>query len=236
MRLHATHAGTGPALSSTTTPDTNTERRGWLKRLGAVLGLGLLTGKVVAAPRDVRQITGGDPFVGEIMLFAGGFTVNNYLPCDGRLLNISQNAALFSILGIAYGGNGQTTFALPDLRNRVPRGANSSGNSFPVGVVSGQETVTLTTGQLPPHTHNLNVSSAAATTNTPSGNYPAAASGVNPDTGDNITVRTYGTSPNAIANTGAISPVGSGMAVSVLDPFLGMSYQICVAGIYPSRL
>src|SRR3978361_2054148 len=105
------------------------------------------------------------PFIGEIKMFAGNFAPRNYAFCSGQLLSIAQNTALFSILGTTYGGNGQTTFGLPDMRSRSPLhwGQGPGLSSVSLGEVSGTESVTLTSGQLPVHTHALLASTNDAT-------------------------------------------------------------------------
>ena len=99
------------------------------------------------------------PYVGELRLFAGNFAPAGWMFCDGQLLPISENEALFQLIGTTYGGDGQSTFALPDLRGRIPI---HQGNGFIVGESGGTEQVTLTASQLPTHTHSLRASSAAA--------------------------------------------------------------------------
>lgn len=212
---------------------TNADRRGWLKRLGAVLGLGLLAGKATAAPQGVRQVNGTQDYIGEIMLFAGSFAPQNYLPCDGRLLPINQFSPLFALIGTSYGGNGVNNFALPDLRNRVPRGS-SSNNGYADGYPRGQETVTLTSNQLPAHSHRLNVSTTA-TSSDPAGNFPAVATGTLPSSDENVTVQSYGTTATGTANLGTIGIAGGNQPVSVLDPYIEINYVICVSGIFPVR-
>ena len=112
-----------------------------------------------------------EPFVGEIKMFAGNFAPRNYAFCDGQLLAISQNNALFSLLGTIYGGDGETTFGLPDPRGRVPlhTGQGTGLSSRPLGQRTGAEKVTLTTNQLPSHTHRA-ASTDAATLGDPGGN------------------------------------------------------------------
>ncbi|MGI4835957.1 MAG: phage tail protein [Janthinobacterium lividum] len=233
MNQLATHSNgipTIPQVSATA------ERRNWLKRLGTVLGLGLLAGKAGAAPREVRQVTGAEDYLGEIMLFAGGFVPRGYLPCDGSLLQISQYPALFSLLGTGYGGNGSTTFGLPDLRNRVPRGTSTNNNYIDSSIATGgQATVTLTSNQLPAHAHALNVSSGVATSSDPTGNFPAAATGTLPSSDEPVTVRAYSATTTGTASTSAISSVGNSQPVPVLDPYTLLNYVICVAGIFPVR-
>eukprot|EP01104_Vermistella_antarctica_P012344 TRINITY_DN355_c0_g2_i1.p1 TRINITY_DN355_c0_g2~~TRINITY_DN355_c0_g2_i1.p1 ORF type:complete len:239 (+),score=23.89 TRINITY_DN355_c0_g2_i1:71-787(+) len=107
--------------------------------------------------RATREVQSFDPFIGEIMMFAGNFAPDNWAFCHGQLLSISDNSALFSILGTTYGGNGRTTFALPDLRGRVPKAFGSGPGLTPVrlGQKTGAESVSLTNAKMPAHTHGV---------------------------------------------------------------------------------
>ncbi len=112
-----------------------------------------------------------DYFIGEIRLFAGNFAPRDWAFCEGQIMSIAQNTALFSLLGTQYGGNGQTTFALPDLRGRVPMHQGQGPGLSPrdIGEVSGSETVTLLSTQMPAHSHALRASTTAAAGSTPAG-------------------------------------------------------------------
>lgn len=179
-----------------------------------------------------------DEYLGIVKLFAGTFAPRGWAFCDGSLLPINQNQALFAILGTTYGGNGSTNFALPDLRGRVGVGAGI-GNGIPpiqAGQAGGSATVTVT-GGLPAHTHNLEVSNAEGTTNDPTGNVPAKAIYTDND-GNTFSVNAYSPSSNGQANSGVISTTGSGgggQTLNIMPPFLGMNYIICLQGIFPSR-
>jgi microcystin-dependent protein len=234
MRLLATSSG---ITSTAAVQPANQERRSWLKRLGTALGLGMLAGPALAAPRGTRQVNGQDPFLGEIMLFAGTFAPRGYALCNGQLLSISQNTALFSLLGTTYGGNGQTTFALPDLQGRFPlhAGSGPSLTSHQLGQQGGSENTTLTTAQLPSHTHPLVVSSAAATSSSPAGNILAVANGRTTSNDDNVTTNAYAASGTATVNTNAIGATGSGQPVSLVNPYLALNFCIAIEGLYPSR-
>ena len=178
-----------------------------------------------------------DEFIGIVKLFAGNFAPRGWAFCDGSLLPINQNQALFAILGTIYGGNGSTTFALPDLRGRVAVGAGNGPGQQPVqpGQMAGAASVTLTTQQLPAHTHAQQVSSANATTSNPAGNIPAVANGVGSDEGA-VTVNTYGPASSLVpANQTAIGMTGNNQPVSVMQPYSGMNYIICLEGVFPSR-
>jgi len=168
-----------------------------------------------------------EPFLGEIRLFPYNFAPRGWAFCNGQLLSISQNIALFSLLGTTYGGNGQTTFGLPDLRGRF---AMSSGQGpglsvRDLGEIDGTETVALTAAQMPAHTHALNGSTATATTTVPTGNLhaaPARPQYVAPGT----------TTPLAAQSVGS---AGSSQAHENMPPYLVLNYCISLEGIYPSR-
>lgn len=173
--------------------------------------------------------------IGSIQLFAGNFAPRGWQFCAGQIMSISQNTALFSILGTTYGGNGTTTFQLPDLRSRVPVGAGQGNglSSWQLGQLQGTETVSLNTNEMPPHNHNVQVSSGAADSATANGNYLAVA---NANVGgDPVTVNTYNGTPSAMLGGNSISITGQGQAHQNIQPSLGLNYIICVEGIYPSR-
>ncbi len=162
--------------------------------------------------------------IGEIRLFGGNFAPRSWARCDGQLLPISQNSALFSILGTSFGGDGRTTFGLPDLRGRVPvHVGNGPGlTDRRLGEKGGQETVTLTVNQMPNHNHQLTVSGESPSTKQPSAGFAAVGEYYDP-TGN-------ATAPaNSIGNTGGNQPV------STVQPFLAINYIICLQGIFPSR-
>ena len=164
------------------------------------------------------------PFLGEIRIFPYNFAPRGWALCNGQILSIAQNTALFSLLGTTYGGNGQTTFALPDLRGRVP---NSSGqgpglSSYSLGQVGGTEAVTLTQQELPSHNHAVNSTNADATSSRPGGNFPAAGGGYNSAPSNNM-------APAMIANAGGNQPHNN------VQPYLTLNYCIALEGIYPSR-
>ena len=169
------------------------------------------------------------PFIGEIRMFGGSFAPRSWAFCNGQLVAIAQNDALFSLLGTTYGGDGQTTFALPDLRGRVPihRGQGAGFSSYDLGQVGGVESVTLLTQQLPAHSHAFVASSAAASpTSEPGGSVTAAASAplyVEP------TGALTGMSSQAITPTGGTQPHDN------VAPFQCVSFIICLEGIFPSR-
>lgn len=173
--------------------------------------------------------------IGEIRLFGGNFAPRSWAFCNGQLLSISTNTALFAILGTTYGGNGQTTFALPDLRGRVPihPGTGPGLSNRVQGEMGGSETTTLNTTQLPAHSHTLNTSSGAANTSNAGG--ATIANGVDPSTGVQIPGYLSGT-PATAANAGtAIGLTGNSQPVPIMQPFNTINYIICLQGIFPSR-
>lgn len=175
-----------------------------------------------------------EAFIGTIILFAGNFEPRDWAFCNGQLLSIAQNSALFSLLGTTYGGDGVTTFALPDLRGRAAVGCGTGPGltDRPLGQAFGQEAVTLTTAQLPSHTHQLQGSSAGATSPDPAGLGLAYTGDPGVPTGTD----SYGSlaTPTTMA-AASISAVGGGQAHANVPPSLGLNYLICLQGIYPSR-
>src|SRR3954470_22596670 len=145
-----------------------------------------------------------DPFIGQIILFAGNFAPKGWAFCSGQLLSIAQNSALFSLLGTTYGGNGQTTFALPDLRSRVPihAGQGPGLTNYVQGEQTGVENVTLTTPQLPAHTHAVNGVASGGNQASPAGGSPAIES-----TGTSLDYSNA--APAAPMNPAMISAAGS---------------------------
>ena len=171
-----------------------------------------------------------EPFIGEIRMFAGNFAPRGWALCDGQLLAVSQNDALFSLLGTIYGGDGRTTFGLPDLRGRLPMHAGTGPglSNRRLGAKTGTENVTLTVNQLPSHSHGLGYCSARADATGPVGNNLAAsASGDRQFAGSGATLTDMNV--NAVANAG-----GSGQHPNV-PPFLCIHFIIALVGIYPSR-
>jgi microcystin-dependent protein len=172
-------------------------------------------------------------FIGEVRLFAGNFAPRSWAFCNGQLLSISQNSALFSILGTTYGGDGRTTFGLPDLRGRVPvhvGGGSGSGpglSPYTLGQKGGQENVTLNTSQIPSHNHDLMGSPNAASATSPAGNLPGTTS--------RTRLYSSSSSANVAMDMDAISSEGGGQSHENRPPYQGLNYIICLYGIYPSR-
>jgi len=181
-----------------------------------------------------------DPFVGEIRPFSFTRVPYGWASCDGQQMQIAQNSALYSILGTTYGGNGQTTFNLPDMRNKIPLGAGSAPGLTPrdLGCTVGATSVTLSASNLPSHTHAVQVNTDNATATTAATNFPAksvAGSGSRA-----AAVSSYATTMTGLASlaTDTVSSAGSGNASQTRDiqqPYLPVQLCIALYGIYPSR-
>jgi microcystin-dependent protein len=169
-----------------------------------------------------------EPFVGEIRMFAGNFAPRGWAFCEGQLLAVSQNDALFSLLGTIYGGDGRTTFGLPDLRGRIPIHAGTGPGLSPrqLGAKAGTENVTLTTNQLPSHNHPMAVSSDVSNSPNPGSNVTARPSSVDLYIND---------APNVNLNTQAITSLGGSRSHDNMMPFVAINFIIALVGIYPSR-
>jgi microcystin-dependent protein len=170
------------------------------------------------------------PFLGEIKMFGGNFAPRGYAFCNGQILSIAQNTALFSLLGTTYGGNGQTTFALPNLQGRAPMHWGQGPGLIPrnLGEIGGTETVTLTQTEMPQHTHALNANGAAGTDGVPAGNVVLAAS----------TARDKLYSVNGVTaslSVQSIGTAGSSLPHNNMQPYLAVSFIIALQGIFPSR-
>jgi len=193
-----------------------------------------------------------DVYVGEIRMYGFSFPPRGFATCSGQIIGISQNAALFSLLGTNFGGNGQTTFQLPNLASRLAIGQGQSPglSNYVIGEFGGTESVLLTSLQMPIHTHSLtgsvSVATAVGTVSTvanqpkPGGNLLAKAS----DAATSSIVNTYsnattdstlGGVTSTVTNTLANSTAGSGQPFSILQPFLTVNYSIATAGVFPSR-
>lgn len=163
------------------------------------------------------------PYVGEIRMFAGNFAPAGWMFCEGQLLPISEYETLFNLIGTTYGGDGQSTFALPDLRGRVPL---HFGNGFTLAETGGVETVTLTTAQIPAHSHPLLATSSNATQQNVQGNLLAEATLFSPYINVNPTAAL---SPLAITNVGGSQPHDN------FQPYLCVDFIISLFGIFPSQ-
>ncbi len=168
------------------------------------------------------------PFIGQIQMFAGTFAPRGWMFCDGQLVPIAENVALFNLIGTTYGGDGVTTFALPDLRGRViiSAGQGSGLSNYVVGQTGGAEKVTLTQSQMPAHTHALLADRSSGSSDTPSGLLPAES----PDG-----IPSYGSTPVTTLPGQTITPAGGGQAHNNVKPYLVIRYIIATEGIFPSR-
>lgn len=171
-----------------------------------------------------------EPFIAEIRMFAGNFAPRGNAFCAGQIMPISQNTALFSLLGTTYGGNGQTTFALPDLRGRMPIGAGQGPGLNPVslGETSGSETVTLITTEMPAHTHVPQGASTGGTTTDPSGGVWSASVG-------GRTPPPLYTGAANLVNMDPTGLAGGSQPHSNMQPYLAISFIIALQGIFPPR-
>ena len=169
-----------------------------------------------------------EPFLGQISIYGFNFAPRGWAMCNGQILPIAQNTALFSLLGTTYGGNGQTTFALPDLRSRVPIhvGQGPGLSSYSLGQAAGTETDTLTINQMPQHNHLVNASGEDGDSSKPAGRFPA--------------VMTQGSgylsaSDGSTMAATVIGLTGGGQPFPILQPYLTLNFCIALEGIFPSR-
>ncbi|CAH1218556.1 hypothetical protein PAECIP111893_04444 [Paenibacillus plantiphilus] len=166
-----------------------------------------------------------DMYVGEIRMFTGNYAPVGWAMCNGQLLSISQNEVLYTLIGTTYGGDGRTTFALPDLQGRLPIHMNSS---YPIGAKSGTESVTLLSTQMPAHTHIPNASNVEGTNANPANAVWSATTVVN--------VTPYAaTAPNTAMNPQSIGNAGGSQPHDNMMPFLTVSFIIALQGIFPSQ-
>jgi microcystin-dependent protein len=167
-----------------------------------------------------------NPFLAEIRMFGGNFAPRGWALCNGQLLSIAQFTAVFSLLGTTYGGNGQTTFGLPDLRGRVPMhwGQGPGLSNYTLGEVAGTESVTLVSTQMPAHNHTVNAATSATSKN-PTNNVPGFTAGGS----------SYAAASNTAMNAGMIAGAGGNQPHANLQPFLVVTFIIALEGIFPSR-
>lgn len=161
------------------------------------------------------------PFLAEIKILSFNFAPKGWAACNGQVMPIAQNTALFSLLGTTYGGDGRVTFALPDLQGRVPF---HMGGAFTLGQRGGEETHTLINSEMPAHTHAANASSAAANQASPEANFWA-----------NGAVAAYANGSNTSMATQDVLPVGGSQAHENRSPFLTLNFVIALQGIFPSQ-
>jgi microcystin-dependent protein len=167
------------------------------------------------------------PYIGEIRMFAGTYAPAGWLFCSGQVLPISENETLFQLIGTTYGGDGESSFALPNIQSRVPmhRGNGPDGVTYPLAQMAGTEQETLTTQQIPSHTHSFLVSTNPANTNSPVGNVLGEQGTINLFLVD---------SPNQAMKPGSLTPVGGSQPHDNTQPYLCINYIISLFGIFPS--
>jgi microcystin-dependent protein len=163
-----------------------------------------------------------EPFLSEIRIFSFGFAPKGWTLCNGQLLQINQNQALFSLLGTTYGGDGRTTFGIPDLRGRV---AMHVGNGMVLGEKAGEENHTLISSEMPIHTHQTKASANGPTVTPPTSNFWASNTGFTP----------YGSTGDTAMSTQAIGNTGGSQPHQNMSPFLTLNYCIALQGIFPSQ-
>lgn len=167
-----------------------------------------------------------EPYIGEIRMFAGNFAPNGWMFCEGQQMPISENDALFTLIGTTYGGDGQETFNLPNLASRVPihMGTGPDGTTYQIGELAGTEQETLTTQSIPAHSHPATGSNAGASSQTPGGNMFAQAVN-NP----------YSFVSPIAMNAQSISPAGGSQPHENTQPFLCINFIISLFGVFPSQ-
>lgn len=166
------------------------------------------------------------PYVGEIRMFAGNFAIAGWMFCEGQLLPISEYETLFNLIGTTYGGDGQATFGLPDLRGRLPI---HQGSGFVLAQTGGVEQVTLTANQIPAHTHQMSATANAASATAPSGSVVLARA-LTP------TITPYGSdNPSTPLSPSTVSSLGGSQPHSNFQPYLCVNFIISLFGIFPSQ-
>ena len=179
--------------------------------------------------------------IGEIRMFAGNFAPRSWAFCQNQILSIAQNTALFSILGTTYGGNGQTTFALPDFRGRVAIGTGQGPglSNMTLGQLGGTESTTLTVNNMPAHNHtaSLKGSTVKATTQGPAAGVALGRAQTSGGTGNPLIYAPAGSAPAVVLDAASVATgiTGGSQPFSIMQPYLGMNYIICLFGIFPSR-
>ena len=212
-------------------------RRGFLKGITKWIGgttllaasTNLITSKEIKATSYGKSILAdGTPIIGSISMIAFNFEPRGWAFCSGQLLQINEYDALFSLLGTTYGGDGQNTFALPDLRGRVPihQGTGSGLSTYTLGESGGTESVTLISNQMPGHNHSLAVNSNGGTSDNPASNYMAS---------NSEGFKHYSNSAGSNGNGASIVNAGGNQPHNNMPPYLCVNFIIALEGIYPSR-
>lgn len=186
-----------------------------------------IVGAALAVPAPANA--GIEPFLGEMMMVGYTFCPRNFAEANGLLLPIAQNTALFSLLGTTFGGNGQTTFALPDLRGRAPinQGQGPGLSNYVLGQIGGQESFTLLVSQMPAHNHLVNATNTTADKTGPGGKFLALAS-------NSISLYFEGPSNRQMDPT-MLGTTGNNLPVDIQDPYLAMRICVATAGVFPQQ-
>ena len=169
------------------------------------------------------------PYLGEIRMFGGNFAPVGWAFCQGQLIPISENDVLFNLIGTTYGGDGESTFALPNLQSRLPihAGNGPGGNAFVIGQSAGVESVTLTTQQIPVHSHPMQASTNPGVAANANGNIICSSPSIN--------LYIEGISPDKVLNASTVSVVGGSQPHENLQPFLVINFIIALQGIFPTQ-
>jgi len=173
-----------------------------------------------------------EPFVGEIKIFGFDFPPRYYTNCNGQIMSIAQNTALFSLLGTTYGGNGQTTFALPDFRGRVPVGF---GPNYVMGQMAGVISTTLLTSNMPAHVHTAEGISVSVPVSEGGADTDSPVNAVLANTSSELYADAANGSSAPIVASGVTAVTGSSIPFSIENPYLTLNYSIAIQGIFPSR-
>jgi microcystin-dependent protein len=178
-----------------------------------------------------------DPFLGQISLLGCNFAPQGWALCQGQLLSISQNTALFSLLGVNFGGDGRTNFQLPDLRGRAPAGFGQGPglSAYSIGQIGGSETVSISSANYPAHSHTLSAAASPATGNAPNGLFEAQ--GQTGGRGGTVNLAAYSGSgtPTTLATAALTAAPGGGQPHNNLQPYLALNFCIALQGIFPAR-
>ena len=214
----------------------NNNRRDFLKHSGMLLGSLMLSRSVLGMGAESTKFGGAEPILGEIVIFPYKFVPKNWAACNGQLLQIQENPALFALLGTMYGGDGQRTFALPDLRGRVPIGFgddNENKKAYIIGQKEGAESHTLTANELPSHNHgstNLDVKKRVGKEADQTSPKNAV-----PGTNENYSTRFSSSYDEEMELNFSPLSMAGGQAHQNMQPFLALQFCIALNGIFPSR-
>jgi microcystin-dependent protein len=177
----------------------------------------------------------GQPYIGEIRMFAGNFAPVNWALCNGQMMSINENTALYQLIGTTYGGDGVNSFQLPDLRSRVPvHAGTSSGGNYLLGQVAGVENVTLTTQQMPKHSHALNATNSGEVLAPAANTFPALATST-PQQPGSVNMYEPASTANTTLNPATITLDGGNQPHSNIQPFVAINFIISLVGVFPTQ-